>query len=1118
MPLGWGPVTLVSLAYIALLFAIAYWGERVNARHRLSGWTAGLSLGVYCTSWAFFGVTGQAVHNGWWLPPTYTGTILLYLFAFPALKRLAIHIRRNNITSIADFIATRFGRSRALAVSVTLVAVASIIPYIALQLRAVADAINVLTDHQSSHWWQDTALGVALAMAIFAMLFASRHTQAQAHNAGMMTALAFESIVKLIAFWVLALVVVYGQFGGFGPLLEVAAQSPHVAKLQQQAAPGYVYWVHTLLGLAATLCLPRLFHLTFVESPRLPFLRRTRWLFPAYLVAIGIFTLPLGLAGAVLLGDSVSPDRYVLYLPMALNSPWLTLLAYLGGLSASTAMVVVATVVLSIMITNDLTAPLLLKVRGLPETGQGSWLLWLRRLAMLVVVLGGFFYYRASVSSDTLSQMGLMAFVLVAQLFPPLVLGLVWRGTNSKGARAGLMAGSLLWAYTLLLPQGFGVAVPGLPVPMDAISFGTLLSLGVNLALTVLVSFLSHTSVSEQLQADSFMRQPLHVASSVLTVQDCFELVKRFAGEEVAEGLIRRQYPGATELSRQAAPVALVQQVEKHLSAVIGGASMRMVMDALRAQKALPLSQVASFVDEASQVLRFNQSLLTATIENISQGISVVDRDMRIIAWNRRYLELFDYPDDLVTVGRPVEDLIRFNAERGLLAGDPTQEVQKRLNHLRSGSRYRYQRRQDDGTVVEMEGHPLPGGGFVTTYTDITEFIQAQQQLTELNEALEERVEERTQALQTVNSQLLAANRAVEEATAAKTRFFAAAGHDLLQPFNAAILFSALLKEKAPEGALKALADNVQSSLQSAESLLSALLEITKIEAGAVKAELSDFPLSEVLEPLVREFSAIASDKGLALRAVPTALWVRSDKRLLRRIAQNLLANAVRYTERGTVLLGVRRQGPGLTLWVRDTGPGIAEKDQLRIFTEFQQLSPGQGQGLGLGLAITERLCRLLGHRLALESAPGQGAAFGVSLPRARAGAAPQKTLSQRQTQQWLPKLPILVMDNDDNVREALTALLESWGAEVHAVRYEAETQMLAAPALLLIDYHLDDGALGVDVARRLQARWGELPCVIHSADQGDAIRSAVIDAGFHFLLKPVKPMPLKNLVRRLLA
>ncbi|WP_406663025.1 PAS-domain containing protein [Gallaecimonas sp. GXIMD1310] len=1116
MPLGWGPVTAVSLGYIALLFAVAYWGERVNARHRLSGWTAGLSLGVYCTSWAFFGVTGQAVHNHWWLPPTYLGSILLYLLAFPWLKRLAIHVRRNNITSIADFIASRFGRSRTLAVTVTLVSVAAIIPYIALQLRAVADAINVLTGHQSDRWWQDTALGVALVMALFAMLFASRRTQAQAHNAGLMTALAFESVVKLVAFWVLALVVIYQGFGGLGPLLAAAKQSPRVQELSQEALPGYIYGVHTLLGLAATLSLPRLFHLAFVESPRLPFLRRTRWLFPGYLVAMGIFTLPLGLAGAMLLGDDVNPDLYVLYLPMHMDAPWLTLLTFLGGLSASTAMVVVATVVLSIMITNDLTAPLLLRLRGLPETGQGNWLLWLRRLAMLMVVLGGFFYYRASAENGALSQTGLLAFVLVAQLLPALVLGLSWRHANSQGARAGLAVGAAIWVYTLLLPQGFDLYLPGMPAAMDATAFGTLASLGGNLLAFVVVSLLSRTSVSEQLQADAFLRQP---APTVLTVEDCFQLVRRFAGEKTARALIRRHFPSPMLQARQPAPASLLQQVEKSLSAVIGGASMRLVMDALRAEKALPLNHLTNFVDEASQVLRFNQSLLSATIENISQGISVVDRDMRIIAWNRRYLELFDYPDGFVAVGRPVEELIRFNAERGLLPGNPDREVSKRLAHLRSGSRYRYQRRQDDGTVLEMEGHPLPGGGFVTTYTDVTEFVDAQQQLAAMNEALEARVAERTQALQTLNAELSRAKQEVEQATAAKTRFFAAAGHDLMQPFNAAILFSALLREKAPDGELKTMAADVQSALQSAESLLNAILEITKIESGSVRPELSDFPLSELLVPLAREFTAMAASKGLQLKVVPTRQWVRSDKKLLRRVLQNLLTNAVRYTDSGRILLGGRRHGQQWVLWVRDTGPGIAKADQARIFGEFQQLSSGQGQGLGLGLAISDRLCRLLGHRLELQSAPGQGAAFGVSLPWVAAGAVVSTPDRVRETAQWLPELPLLVMDNDDSVRQALKALLESWGAKVAAVRNEAEAQLLSTtPALMLVDYHLDDGELGVNVASRLQQRWPEVPCIIHSADQSDDIRSDVIAAGFHFLLKPIKPMPLKRLLRRLLS
>jgi Na+/proline symporter/signal transduction histidine kinase/CheY-like chemotaxis protein len=1148
--IGLGTIAALSFVYLLVLLGAGAIGRRLQRRHPLSPWIFSFALSIYCTSWAFYGVTAQAAVNGWWIPPTYIGSLLLFWFAFGLISRIAIACRRYRITSVADFIATRYGHSRLLAILTTVIVLIAVIPYISLQLQAISTSIQALVILQDDRaWYQDTGLYVTLWLALFALLFSGRSAKAHQPNPGLMAAIAFESLVKLLALLSIGIFVCWGMFEGVADIFSKAASHPSVQQIRQQGQPTYVYWLHVLLGFIATLCLPRQFHVSFVENQQLSHLHQARWIFPAYLLLMSVFTLPLALAGIMMLGPQANVDLVVLQLPLAAQRTDIALLAYLGGFSAATSMVIVATVVLGIMITNDLLTPLIYRKQNTEDPGQQKIkVVTLRRWSMLAVLFSGYLYYRWVGTSTGLAQLGLMAFALIAQLAPALILGLFSQRINRQGVIAALCSGLLIWAYILLLPELARAGVLSgdwlsqgplgiswlAPVQLfggqiDSVSLGVVLSLTVNSLILLLVSHFSQTRLGEWLESYRFLRRPSRPVtdhpSPVLTVQDGYLLVRRFAGEKEAKKLLQRYSKNTADLQQWANP-QFMQAVERSLAAVVGGASMRLLLQASGKHAQLPIESVARFVDEASQVFQFNQALLHATIDNISMGISVVDADLRVIAWNQRYLELFAYPPGVVEVGRPVEELLRYNLQRGL-AGQPLSEqdieleIQKRLNYLRQGSSYKFQRQQQDGRIFEMLGNPLPGGGFVTTYSDVSSFIEVQRELEQSNNTLEQRVKSRTAELEQLNQQLQQTKQQLEATTAAKTRFFAAASHDLMQPFNAAALFCGLIRQQSQQDDVKQLAQNLTQSLNSAEELLTAILELTKLDAGVVKAQADTFALAELLDQSAREAAVLAQSKGLSFSYIPTKLGTVSDIKLLKRVIQNLLANALRYTQSGKILLGVKRQQQQLQICVCDTGIGISPQDQQSIFDEFRQGSQADQKGLGIGLAISQRICSLLDHQLSFYSRPGKGSCFYIQVPLARVSPRILPVLNSARPSRFAGQR-ILLMDNEAVLLQAVSQLLQSWCCDVRAVSSPSEAAAVVQqgfqPDLMLFDYHLDQGATGVEVALQLAEHFGvTAPVVINSADQSGDIRQDALNAGFHFMLKPLKEVSLKRLLQRLL-
>ncbi len=1152
MSLSGGLIALVALTYMAILFSIAFYGDRrAPLSPRLRAWVYSLSLAVYCTSWTFFGAVGQAAGQLWSFLPIYLGPILLLLCAPWVLQKMVMISKQENITSIADFIAARYGKSQSLAVVVALICLVGVLPYIALQLKGIVLGVNLLIDATPSPTRsQDTALIVSLILALFTVLFGTRNLDVTEHHRGMVLAIAFESLVKLLAFLAVGVFVTWGLFDGFSDLSRQAMQAPELQAFWAETVNWPAMLVQTGLAMTAIVCLPRQFHVTVVENTEPKDLRLARWVFPAYLVLAALFVIPIALAGQLLLPAGVQPDSFVISLPLAEAHPALALLAFIGGASAATGMVIVASVALSTMISNDMLLPVLLRRQNTerPFEAFRHWMLSARRVSIVAILLLAYVCYRLLGTNASLATIGQLSFAAIAQLAPAMFGALLWKQANRRGVFAGLAAGCALWFYTLVLPLVAGGlrwsldSFPLLPellyypvgVDIDPLTRGVLLSLTGNWLLFGWVSWFSRTRVSEHWQAGRFIGQELGSRAgsrNLLAVQvaDLQELAARFVGEERSrQSFLRFAYTQGKPFNpTQNADSEWIAHTERLLAGVLGASSTRAVVRAAIEGREMQVEDVVRIVDEASEVLQFNRALLQGAIENITQGISVVDQSLRLVAWNHRYLELFDYPDGLISIGRPIAEIIRYNAERGLCGpGEADNHVERRLYWMRQGTPHTSERQFPNGRVIELIGNPMPGGGFVMSFTDITAFREAEQALKEANEGLEQRVAARTRELSQLNQALSEAKGVAETANQSKTRFLAAVSHDLMQPLNAARLFSAALshQEDALPREARELVRHLDSSLRSAEDLITDLLDISRLENGRITPDLSAFPLSQLFDALGAEFKALAQEQGVDFRLCPSTLRIESDPRLLRRVLQNFLTNAFRYAK-GHVLLGVRREGQNLRLEVWDRGPGIPEDKRKVIFEEFKRLDSHQTRaekGLGLGLAIADGLCRVLGHRLEVRSWPGKGSVFSVSVPLASAArpASSPRLPPAELNGKALGGAQVLCIDNEDSILTGMHSLLSRWGCQVWTARNRLECEHLldedVRPQLALVDYHLDEGDTGTELMAWLRTRLGEpLPGVVISADGRPELIAAVHAAGLDYLAKPVKPAALRALLSR---
>ncbi len=1121
MALGWSALAII---YIFLLFFMARWGDKNSTTARwLTSHPAiySLALAIYCTAWTFFGAVGQASRDTWMYLPILLGPILVYAIGYRFIYKLVLVSKKQHINTIADFIASRYGKRQAVALMVTVIALLATIPYIALQLKAVGATFQQLTQYQ------DTTMIIVVAtvfIAVFAIFFGTKHTDVTEYRRGLMLAIAFESSVKLLALVLIGLVAYLAIDRG----ITANAYEPMLTESALDTFSSFTFWAQTLMAAAAVICLPRQFHVAIVDNLSLDHIKTARWLFPLYILIMAIVIPVIATAGSQLYaGSNVAPDAYVLSIAVDSGSLILQALVFLGGLSAATAMIIVATLTLSTMLTNDVVLPrIFANSKHQKHKDYGARIRLIRRLIIGLILFMAFVYQQQMTGSRSLSSIGLIAFSLVIQLLPAIVGGVYWKRGHAHGVYAGLLLGLTCWVLWLVMPivnNDFDHLHQN-----ELLSQGAIISLFANTLGYIVFSWLAQHRLLDRIQAEAFV-SPADVRNNLsrsqsnnITVEDLVTLLSTFMGQGRCEQLVdefNRTHNVKVQSNERPNPTFLAF-CERALGGVIGASSARALTDSVIRGKKLDFTEVINFFDDTTQAMQFNMTALITSLENIDQGISVIDKQLKLVAWNKRYSDMFEYPDGMLEVGTPIATLVRYNAERGECGpGDVEAEVDKRMNHLRAGTQHRFTRQRHDGRVVEMVGNPLPGGGFVTSFNDITGHVEIQQALEESNIDLEHRVKKRTEEVHSINAELrleiqrrseaekelIRARKAAEEANASKTRFLALASHDVLQPLNAAKLYVSALKEAKLDDNTTNIVEKLNQSVNSSEALIGTLLDIARLDQGDLKPSIEPVNVEQLLAPLLDEIAMKANEKGLLFKFNIRPCWALADKTYLYRIVQNLLSNAVKYTQKGKILLTIKPAGNQVIVRVYDTGIGISDDQQFLIFSDFYRTDNHTESGVGLGLGVVRRLSTQMNCSVSVESALGKGSRFEVRLPLTEA--VQDNGNSKRAANSSFSGLRVLCVDDQQENLDALQVLLERWGINVdvaQTAQQAIEKAKVMDPQIVLMDYQLSNNENGIEVIEMLRHEMDVvIPACLITAVRDQALIETCKEHGVHFMNKP---------------
>lgn len=1081
-------VVFIGLGYLSVLFFIGTLGEKLkgNWTERIRPFLLALAA-TYTSAWMFFGTPAQAVENAWIIPPTFLGAIIALVAGAPILQRVVSlsHNRRSN--NIADFIASLYNSKYLLSSIVTAVAVIAILPYLSLQLRAITDSISLISNvaDQHSHW---LGLGVASVLALFAAMFGAAHVDSSRSRNGMLLAVGADAIIKIFAFLAIAYFALFTLNSGTTDLLQrVLTETDHTSVVDQGG-----YLATMLFGMLAVICLPRQFHLLAVETKSSSDLSVIRSLTPIYLGLLCFAAPVIGYTGLLELGGSVSKaEHYVIALPLVAENETLTLLAFIGGFSAGASMLLIASIALSNLVNNTLITPLWLnRIKNNPKSGSLGITLQRSRRVTIILIMGVALGLEQVLSTDLrLGTFGVISLALVAQLAPLVLLKLFWQRATTAGAVCGLVTGFSITVASAISYYTFEVDLIATLFKLDWHPFSVACVFGLcsNVLVNVIVSLIFPSTQSTQTRTPS--RIPSYLA--------LYQLISGFVGESTARSVLG----SSTDQEIDKDTFIAARQL---LAGIVGSSTADRLLD-IDGRHTSKLQSVWT----AQDIYQFGRGRLQNSIDNIDQGISVVDKNLNLVAWNTAYLELYDYPSDLIHVGKPIRTLIEFNANRGHCGpGDPVQLAEKRIKHLTNRTAYKFTRHRADGRVIDIVGRPLPDGGFVTTFTDISEFDRTLRELQQMKENLEQTVSKRTDELLEMNNKL-------EEAMTSKTRFLAAASHDLVQPLNASKLFLEAIAIDQLDSENQMLLERTQDSLKNAEQLITDMLQIARLDSGDLKPRPEPVELYPLVDSVVAGLQQELSSRELEhlkIRVRPFNVWVLADPGFLRRIVQNLIENAVKFTEEGEVLVACRKRKDQVSFEVWDTGVGINPNYLQQMFVEFTRGDNPNTHGYGLGLSTVKKLCHAQDFPVAARSNVGTGTVFKVRMPLTNAR---PKTSDHHDDFTLLSgsQLRVLVVDNEEQVLDAVDAILHRWGYDT--LRYDGRgtIDFSQVPDAILMDYHLDHGKTGVELYRELRAVWGPLPVAFLSAESSDVILQKMGES-VPILTKPIRAAKLRALMR----
>lgn len=931
-------IIFVSFGYMGLLFAIAFWGDkRAEAGRSIisNPYIYALSLAVYCTAWTFYGSVGAASRAGaTGFLNIYLGPTFMMILGWPVLRKIICISKINRITSIADFIASRYGKSATIAGAVTIIAVLGIIPYMSVQIKAISTSFQLISQYPDVYMAQtatsipatrDTAFFVAIFLALFAVIFGTRHLEATERHEGLVAAIAFESIVKLLAIISAGIFISYGLYSGFTDLFEQAGLVPHIRRLfvMEVNATTFTGWYNALfLAMMAIFLLPRQFQVIVVENVDETHLKKAVWLFPLYLLAINIFVIPIAFGGMMHFfkqcnGDpactqslsqpfggilkfadgTVDADYFALTLLMAQKQQGLALFAFIGGMSAATGMVIVETIALSTMVCNDLVMPVLLRLSFLKleqKADLSRLLLIIRRISILLIMLLGYLYFHYVVQYYSLVSIGMISFAAVAQFSPAVIGGIFWKGATRRGALFGLLAGFLVWMYTLVLPS---LAQAGFlsrdflahgPLGLELLSprhlFGLNIhqlgfnqythavfwSMSVNIALFIGVSLFSRQTAIERKQATLFVDVFKYSVESekssfwraTASVVDLRTLLERFLGKRRTDEALAL-YAGKHHINLDRELIAdagLVSHAEKLLAGAIGSASALVMVRSVVEEEPLGMNEIMHILDETQQMIIYSRELEKAT------------RDLE--AANERLKELDRLKNEFIST--------------------VTHELRTPLTSIRS--------------LAEIVHH--------------TPDLDAQKH------------------------------------------------HQFV---------GIIIKES-----------------ERLTRLINNVLDFQKIESGRVQWQMARLEFEEVIEDAVVSTGQLIKEKNIDLILEPAEKpgFVSGDRDRLIQVMVNLISNAVKFCDidKGRIKIGMHTetQKTGetetryLRVFVKDNGIGIGKDDQEIIFHEFRQVisgSRGRPAGTGVGLTIARHIIDAHNGRIWVDSEPDKGATFFFTLP-----------------------------------------------------------------------------------------------------------------------------------------
>ena len=651
-------VVLASLFYLILLFMIAMYAIRSanNGRSIVNNpYIYALSLAVYCTAWTFYGSVGRAAQTGFSFVGVYLGPTITAPLWYMLMRKVIFISKKLHITSVVDFISSRYGKSTFLGFITTIFLVIGIIPYISIQSKAIGSSFDIITEHfsdatfwDSNVFYRDKVNYFTILLAIFTILFGTRHLDPNERHEGLIAAIAFESIIKLGTFLIGGICVVYFIFDGFGDIFTQATeheQTKHLMTLADNAKSSANWFWVLILSAVSAFFLPRQFHVAVVENTNVSFVRQASWMFPLYMLVINIFVLPIAIAGLLKLPSNYESDMFLLSLPLSEGHSWVALLIYIGGFSAAASMVVVSVISLSIMVSNNLLMPFLLKTKSAKHASSGALSnasLQIRRIIIVIILFLSYMFYKLVSYNYPLVSIGLISFAAILQLFPALIGGLFWQRANKKGAIFGILAGFVIWCITLPIPT---LAESGIIDPklisegyfslsflkpyalfgmdqMDSISHSCFWSMVFNITTFVGFSMFTDQDVDELTQADIYMNiekytdnPDIEIIKKEASAKRLKQLLFRFLGAEKATTVLNAYDGKISSTDDDKATSEFINYVERILSGAFGAASAKLLISPNIRQQTISIEQIREVLNQTKEIIEYSHALENRTEE-----------------------------------------------------------------------------------------------------------------------------------------------------------------------------------------------------------------------------------------------------------------------------------------------------------------------------------------------------------------------------------------------------------------------------------------------------------------------------------------------------------------------